>query len=60
MKQLEILNLAWKAQLHIWSKEKDLLERYPADIVAQIREQEAYEKVMILSKLLEVEERKEA
>lgn len=51
MTELQILNLAYMAQLEIWKKEKELLKRLPDSSLAKSRERLQY------SRVLELEER---
>ena len=40
-----ILTLAWREQLGIWAREKELRERHPSDTIAIQRERKAWEEL---------------
>ena len=40
-----ILNLAWRSQLEIWAKEKEILEHNPLDAIAILRERKAWKEL---------------
>lgn len=48
MTELQILNLAYMAQLEIWKKEKELLKRLPDSSLAKSRERLQYSRVLEL------------
>lgn len=56
MTELEIMNLAYHAQLERWGKEKEISEKLPDNEIARNRERNAWNKLQWISnRLFELE-----
>ena len=53
MTQKRILELAWQAQIQIWSREHDILIDHPDDIIARYKEEKAYRELREIEKMMD-------
>ena len=52
MTQERILQLAYNAQLEIWAKEKDILDKLPDNKISKYREQKAWNDLKEIEKMM--------